>query len=133
MKGIADNLPEMAGSRDNPALASMDKMLQETHYPKRTGELIFDCPITMKRGKEYNVQTKISAHLEQIITKSKSGIYEIPISDIMMCTLKGDSFKINPVNNNSTQLILANQITNWYWNVTPLKSGFHNLLLSVAL
>jgi len=106
--------------------------------PLPKGEMSSNIPEKMKVGMKERIKVNIAEKIvdnlrkEKLIDYEKDKIKEIRIGTIMEVHLKGNAFKIENLNN-STQLILKEEETQWNWDVIPLKSGSQILSLIISI
>lgn len=102
------------------------------------GRVLFACPSEMRVESSERVEVRISGDAKQDITEGleKRGVpieTAAKISPVMKVTLTPDEgavFDIKPLSEDE-QLVSGDGFSQWVWSVTPLKSGKHNLYLTV--
>lgn len=126
----SDALPKL-WSEKTASLDKMDKMLAEDKVS--VGKLTFDVPFLMSTGRKYRIKCLIS-RLPIILMPERDTIiiHEIPVSDVMSCSLIGDAFTISKISND-IQRVIQSEDTIWQWNVTPKKWGIQELLLLASI
>jgi hypothetical protein len=101
------------------------------------GRVLFACPSEMRVEASERVEVRISGDPKQDITQ---GLEErgVPIetaakiSPVMKVTLSPDKagvFDVKPLSED--EQLVTGGFSQWVWSVTPLKSGTHNLYLTV--
>jgi hypothetical protein len=101
------------------------------------GHVLFACPPTMRVQTSERVEVRVSADSKEDIT---SGLQErgVPIeagakvATVMKVTLTPDDDGVFDVKALSeAEQLTGDTFSQWVWSVTPLKSGTHNLYLTV--
>lgn len=104
----------------------------------KKGNILFNCPTSMKVGVTQRVEVRISKDKDAILIKNLKGsgdvvIDNIKVGDLMTVTLYDDDhFKILPLNHEA-QLVPGTDYAEWSWDVTPKNSGLHVLYLRVTV
>ena len=120
-----------------PPAPDLSKIVEEELSRLPLGKILFNPPEKMKVGVKERVEVRIAKTIKENFEKELKGkgipqIEEIKVGTFMTARLKGDSFNIEPLSDES-QLVSGDGFTQWEWNVTPLKSGLYKLYLSVAV
>ena len=102
------------------------------------GRVLFACPPLMKVATSERVEVRISGNPKENLV---AGLQErgVPIvqpskiAPVMKVTLTPDEDGVFQVKSLSAdeQLMSGDDYSQWVWSVTPLKSGTHNLYLTV--
>lgn len=95
------------------------------------GKIIFICPDDMEVNKATLVKAYITKKQNKNINDFKNSLIEElnKISPIMKSQLIGSAFDVREITSQKQSTI--GETTSWEWYVTPLKSGYQNLVLSV--
>jgi hypothetical protein len=101
------------------------------------GQILFNPPKEMKVGQTERIVVRISQnlHINLLENLRGKGLPEISIEKVgsfMKVKLTGESFKVKAFNEEG-QLVLDNSITEWAWDVLPLKSGAKKLHLLISV
>ncbi len=101
------------------------------------GQVLFNPPQEMQVGIKERVEVSISKTIKEDLSKGLRGrgipqIEEIEVGTFMTVRLRGDNFDIKTISNEE-QLVAGEGFTQWEWDVTPLGSGNHSLLLTVTV
>jgi hypothetical protein len=102
------------------------------------GRVLFACPSVMRVQSSERVEVRISGNpkADLIAGLEDRGLpieTAAKISPVMKVTLtpdEGGVFDVKPVSEDE-QLVSGDGFSQWVWSVTPLKSGTHNLYLTV--
>lgn len=102
------------------------------------GHLTYYIPDTMKVGKSYKIQLRISKHntVEFHMNMDSNSVKKvIRIGSLMEAKLTDvdDAFKVNTTNTSTQSIERDSSYTEWVWYVTPLKGGKHLLKLTIVI
>ena len=123
--------------RGGPATPTTPKTSQDVLAGLPMGRILFACPPTMRVGASERVEVRISGDPTEDIS---SGLQErgVPvqagakIAPVMKVTLTPDEDNVFDVKTLSEpEQFTGGTFSQWVWSVTPLKSGTHNLYLTV--
>ncbi len=99
------------------------------------GNIAFNKPKVMTLDESSEIQLVLSPtvapdELKSMVTsEGEVQTKEISVSDYMEATLSGENFKI--VNPTQRKLVSNKGVTEWRWDVTPIKSGPQRLHLTL--
>jgi hypothetical protein len=107
------------------ALASLEK-----------GRLLYNPPNEMRFGESERVEARISLDPSENLAGGLQGSgpaveENIPVTSFMKVRLNGQAFDITALNSDE-QIVTRDSYTQWAWDVSPLKSGDQNLVLTVS-
>lgn len=113
------------------------------------GSIEFDAPREMQLQGTYLVQAIVSAEFTKELSDvagKESGVEGLKLSEDMLVLLTGGGFEIQPVEDSynsqdlfpddhgaQTDSVTAHGDIKWQWYVTPVKTGFQSLSLSVIM
>ena len=104
----------------------------------RSGQLLYDIPATMQLSQRTRCRIRIAkaeVDIDEGIEDTPGAVSRsIKIGAVMQVTLMdvaGSCFEVQPLNDDD-QWIEDGEYTEWLYDVTPLKTGNHALLLKVA-
>jgi hypothetical protein len=114
-----------------------EKNLNEELVSLTEGKILFNPPKEMKQYSKERIEVRISKNLNNDLSEGLRGkglpeIEDILVSDEMKVILSGDAFKIKSLSE-PVQIISSTEPTQWEWDVTPLKSGYRLICLSVSI
>jgi hypothetical protein len=100
----------------------------------RRASLVFNAPSTLQLHEQTEIQLLVSAG--QPIEKLKGEITapgyiegaRVEVSPVMVATLSGTGFSINP-DEESEQVVAKSGFTTWSWDIEPIKTGTQYLRL----
>ena len=115
----------------------MAKLVENEIKKLSPGKILFNPPRKMKVGLKERVEVRIAKTIEEDLTAGLRGrgvveIEGIQVATFMKVRLKGDNFDIKTLSHEE-QIITEKGFTHWAWDVTPLKSGILDLLLTVTV
>jgi len=108
------------------------------------GQVLFNAPSEMTPGREECVAVRISRSLTEDITaglkrygatgrdRLLGDAFMIRVSPFMTVNVSGSAFSIAPLTP-ADQFLEDGQFTEWPYNVTPLYSGKHPLILTIGI
>jgi len=113
------------------------KKLDEELIRLSEGKILFNPPKEMKQYHKERIEVRISKEFNKDLTKGLKGrglpeVEDILVSNEMKVILSGDAFKIEPLSE-PIQIISSTEPAQWEWDVTPLKSGYRLICLSVSI
>jgi hypothetical protein len=101
------------------------------------GNIAFNAPERMRLDSPSTIhlvlspQTSIEELKAKVAAAGEREGARIRISELMEAHLSGAEFKISPINP-ETQAVSQNEITEWKWEVVPIRGGRHNLYLTLT-
>lgn len=101
------------------------------------GQVLFNAPEEMKVGVKERIEVRIAKNFPGDLTKGLKGrgipvFEEIRVNTLMKVRLRGENFHIE-ILSHEEQLVADAEFTQWDYDVTPLKSGTQELLLTVTV
>lgn len=124
--------------RGGPAVPAPSPSTQDLLAGLPMGRVLFACPPTMRVHFSERVEVRISGNPKEDLA---AGLQErgvaveeaAKISPVMKVTLTPEESGVFDVKSLSEeeQLTSGGDFSQWVWSVTPLKSGTHNLYLTV--
>lgn len=130
------------------SVALVEDQIRQINEQLTTGRLAYDPPerlavgettilrvglVPVVREQEPSADATLAADLNVPVEDLET--VTIATSLLMEATLSGDpgAFTIRPLHQNARQLIAADEVTQWAWQVTALRPGTHNLTLTVSV
>ena len=101
----------------------------------KNGVVVYDIPLEMKVGEinigKVRIDDKISKEIFNNLSKTAKH-ENIEVSLVMEVILEGEKDVFTIVSKSSRRQIRKNgEPTHWKWDITPLKSGIHNLNIRI--
>jgi hypothetical protein len=102
------------------------------------GYILFDTPQQMQVGISEIISIRISKHKTKQFFRelrhfqANKSIETVKISRVMTAELKGDNFKIDALSSEE-QIIEDDDLTQWEWNVTPVRQGTQKLIAIITI
>ena len=131
---VADLLTGMPQQSFEMDFAQIDKALKESI----TASIAYNPPTAIRLNQTVNIELLLNPSLEpsdlatQIPDSSSVVTASIQITPRMRAVLisqEDDAFIIQPVHDNSEQLISTSETTKWSWDVTAKKGGTHRITM----
>jgi hypothetical protein len=125
-------------SRDYVSVSSDTVMMASNNQRDGFGTVIYKVPDTMKVGKTYRIELRISKYNTPEFTQgvSENAVQKpIRIGRSMETRLVSpdDAFEIKTDNTPTQTIEMDSSYTDWVWFVTPTKSGDHYLRLLIVI
>jgi hypothetical protein len=118
---------------------SFQELIDEELGKLSSGRILFDHPEEMKVGVKERVVVRLTKDITENLTEGLEGVEAPQIEPIevgtfmtVKLTSSRDSFDINAIRSEK-QVVRPVGFTEWCWDVTPLKSGIHELLFTVTV
>jgi hypothetical protein len=118
---------------------SFHELIDEELAELSSGRILFDHPEEMKVGVKERVLVRLTKDITVNLTEGLEGVEAQQIEPIevgtfmnVRLTCSGDSFFIDALSSEK-QVVRQVGFTEWYWDVTPLKSGTQELHLTVTV
>lgn len=101
------------------------------------GYILFNPSGVMTVGKTERVEVRIAGTFTNDLNSGLRGrgdpiIEKIKVGTFMKSRLTGNNFDIKSLSHED-QIVTGKEFTQWEWDVTPLKSGTHTLLIAVTV
>jgi hypothetical protein len=123
--------PSESGSQN------IDDIVDSELQKLTVGKILFNPPAEMKVGSTERVEVRIEkseleGFAEGLKGKGEPQIESIKVGTFMQAHLNGMNFEIISLSHEE-QLVSSSAVTQWDWDVTPLKSGEQKLELTVTV
>jgi type II secretory pathway pseudopilin PulG len=131
-------VPALRHARPAATRATKDGGIGAMLRAKLRGRIVFDPPPTMKQGEQQRITVRISPNALEDLTKDMPKDRDIVIDTIdvlpfMTVKLNGDeAFKISSLQPDN-QFVSTDRYSEWNYDVRALKSGIHELDLTVGI
>ncbi len=122
------------------AIKPLESIVAQEIKRMSPGQILFNPPQEMIVGIKERVEVRMARGIDNTLTYKLRGrgaavIEDIKVGPFMKVALKGDNFKIDQLSDQEQPIIKAEDgnFTQWEWDVTPLASGIHPLLIVVSV